>query len=252
MTRYKLLVTDLDGTLLDAHGRVHPLELGIAGPVGCLDGSQVVDTRDDQPLATHPIAEQAADPLLEALGEFDPVTFVFAEDTVLHDARGDAYLSFISIWSRRAQRLANGLRRSHFGGEKPVSALVSLGSAEQIRSTAARIQELAGGVVQIAFFNVPRPELDATMGMVVRAAGVDKSTAMRRIAEHYGISLEQTVAVGDWVNDLAMLSAAGKSFAMGQAPAAVKAAAHEVLEADSTRGGGIAEAAERAGLLRPL
>jgi hydroxymethylpyrimidine pyrophosphatase-like HAD family hydrolase len=85
--------------------------------------------------------------------------------------------------------------------------------------------------------------------MVVRAAGVDKATALGRIAEHFGVSLDETVAVGDWVNDITMLRAAGRSFAMGQAPDEVKEAASEVLDATVSTGGGIAEAAERAGLL---
>ena len=69
------------------------------------------------------------------------------------------------------------------------------------------------------------------------------------IAKHYGATLEETVAVGDWVNDVSMLRVAGKSFAMAQAPDEVKDAAHEVLDADVWEGGGIAEAAERAGML---
>jgi hypothetical protein len=55
--------------------------------------------------------------------------------------------------------------------------------------------------------------------------------------------------VGDWLNDLPMFQVAGRSFAMGQAPDAVKSAATDVLDATATTGGGIAEAARRAGLL---
>jgi hypothetical protein len=85
--------------------------------------------------------------------------------------------------------------------------------------------------------------------MVVRAAGITKATALAWIAEHHGVSLDEVVAVGDWLNDIPMLKAAGRSYAMAQAPEAVKEAAGEVLDADAWRGGGIAEAAERAGML---
>ena len=57
------------------------------------------------------------------------------------------------------------------------------------------------------------------------------------------------VAVGDWLNDVPMLQCAGQSFAMAQAPAEVRAAAKHQLKADIWTGGGIAEAAERAGLI---
>ena len=86
-------------------------------------------------------------------------------------------------------------------------------------------------------------------GMVVRAAGIDKGTAIEWIADHYGVTLRDIVAVGDWLNDVPMLRRAGRSFAMGQAPSEVRAAATDLLDADAWTGGGIAEAAERAGLL---
>lgn len=280
MTRYKLLVTDLDGTLLAPSGEVHradraaiaelrargvqvsvctgrmysgsrdiALSIGVAGPIGCLDGSQVVDSRNDRELVTHPIAAEATDPLLEALEEYQPVTFVFADDAVLHDEHGDDYLAFVSLWSQRAIRLPRVLDRSHFHESRGVAALVSLGVEAQIMGAARRIHETASEHLQVASFAVNHGELRATCGMVVRAAGVDKSTALRHICAHHGVSLEETVAVGDWVNDVEMLRAAGRSFAMGQAPSSVKQAATDVLEADNREGGGIAEAAERSGLL---
>jgi hydroxymethylpyrimidine pyrophosphatase-like HAD family hydrolase len=46
-----------------------------------------------------------------------------------------------------------------------------------------------------------------------------------------------------------MLRAVGHSYAMGQSPPEVVEAAGQVLVADHTSGGGIAEAARRAGLL---
>jgi hydroxymethylpyrimidine pyrophosphatase-like HAD family hydrolase len=82
--------------------------------------------------------------------------------------------------------------------------------------------------------------------MVARAAGGTKGTALEWIADHYGVSMSETVCVGDWLNDIAMLEAAGRSFAMGQAPAEVKAAATDVLDHTIEGGGGIAEAIDKA------
>ena len=45
---------------------------------------------------------------------------------------------------------------------------------------------------------------------------------------------------GDWFNDVPMFRAAGRSFAMGQAPEDVKRAASDVLKETSETGGGIA------------
>jgi hydroxymethylpyrimidine pyrophosphatase-like HAD family hydrolase len=54
------------------------------------------------------------------------------------------------------------------------------------------------------------------------------------------------VAVGDWVNDVPMFHAAGRSFVMGQAPEHVKRSASDRLLADLHTGGGIAEAIREA------
>ena len=55
--------------------------------------------------------------------------------------------------------------------------------------------------------------------------------------------------MGDWLNDVPMLQRVGRGFAMAQAPDELKAVASDVLEADAWTGGGLAEAARRAGLV---
>ena len=52
-----------------------------------------------------------------------------------------------------------------------------------------------------------------------------------------GVAIEDTVCVGDWINDVPMFELAGRSFVMGQAPAEVKARATDVLRARRSRGG---------------
>ena len=48
--------------------------------------------------------------------------------------------------------------------------------------------------------------------------GWDKASAMRRLCEHFGMGLEDTVAFGDSRNDLLILRTAGTGVAMAQAP----------------------------------
>lgn len=55
--------------------------------------------------------------------------------------------------------------------------------------------------------------------------GVDKGVAVRKLAEHLGIDERDTVAVGDYDNDAAMLRAAGVGIAVSNASPAAKAAA---------------------------
>ena len=53
----------------------------------------------------------------------------------------------------------------------------------------------------------------------------NKGEAVRRLALHVGVTLAQTVVLGDMTNDIAMFRVAGYAIAMGQAPGPVKAAA---------------------------
>jgi len=55
--------------------------------------------------------------------------------------------------------------------------------------------------------------------------GVSKGRALARLADHLGISLEETIGIGDNDNDLELVERAGLGVAMGNASSAVKAAA---------------------------
>ncbi len=272
---YKLLAIDLDGTLLDREGNpndedVRALKklqargikvtiltgrlysgtrdtaelIGIQGPVGCADGSHIVGVRERKTLLHRGIRGRAADRLRESLEREDLVAFLFAEDAIVHDERGADYLPFVRTWStdlRYAHRITeHALWESKAG----MTAVVALGREANIGRTVADIQRDATESMQVAMFPFRR---DAEhWGMVARAAGGTKGTALEWIAKHYGVAVNETVCVGDWLNDLTMLETAGRSFAMGQAPAEVKSAATDVLDRTIETGGAIAEAIAKA------
>jgi Cof subfamily protein (haloacid dehalogenase superfamily) len=70
--------------------------------------------------------------------------------------------------------------------------------------------------------------------------GVSKASAMRTIAEEYGIALQDVMYVGDSGNDLPALRVVGHPIAMANATAAVIAAATRTVASDES--GGVAEA----------
>lgn len=59
----------------------------------------------------------------------------------------------------------------------------------------------------------------------VTARGADKGVGISRIAEAFGVALEDVAVIGDQANDLPMFDRAGLSIAMGQSDDAVKARA---------------------------
>ena len=62
------------------------------------------------------------------------------------------------------------------------------------------------------------------------APGVNKAVALDEVRDLLGIPVDRTVAIGDGVNDLDMLAWAGRSVAMGQAPAIVRGAADQTTD----------------------
>jgi Cof subfamily protein (haloacid dehalogenase superfamily) len=276
----RVFVTDIDGTLLGPDGDVHPSDaeaiaallqrgvpvalctgrmysgtreiaemLSILGPVACIDGSHIVDASNHSELHSTPLSELGTELLFEALSRFRPAAFAFSGDRLFHDAHGEPYLDYLATWSERTERVAklSDLAAWQQPGAS-LAALVALGTPDQVRSVEAYLGE-HGEHLQTVSFEVGRPGYSGTWGLVVRAAGVDKGTAIDWVARHHGVTAAEVVAVGDWLNDIPMLKRAGQSFAMAQAPLAVKAAAKDVLKASAASGGGLAEAALRSGLL---
>jgi Cof subfamily protein (haloacid dehalogenase superfamily) len=266
-----LLAVDLDGTLLDRSGRPHPRDaralraavkagvrvsivtgrlysgtrmfaeaIGLTGPVGCADGSHLVRAHDHATLLHLGVIGADALRLRDALAGTGVTTFVLAKDAVGHDDAGAPFVGYVSTWSTDVRASIDVYRHDLWEATDGVTAAVSLGTREQVTLAAEQIaRELAHAVVVVTF-PVRRPAQDGTWALMARALGGTKGTALRWIAEHEGIDVGETVCVGDWMNDLPMFEAAGRSFAMGQAPDEVKAKATDVLAETVETGGGVA------------
>jgi len=219
----------------------------LKGPVACIDGSHIFDLHSRGELSCTAISSEAGTYVREALSTFRPAAFMFSGDRVIHDGHGDKFLNYLSTWSDVRHRVHDVVHPETWATETNIAALVLMGEEEQLMGMDRALHGVPG--LQHIVFEVRREDLVGSWGMVLRASGVDKGTAVAWLAKHYGAAIEDVVAVGDWLNDVPMLQCAGQSFAMAQAPAEVRAAAKHQLKADIWTGGGIAEAAERAGLI---
>ncbi|CBZ28506.1 haloacid dehalogenase-like hydrolase-like protein [Leishmania mexicana MHOM/GT/2001/U1103] len=70
--------------------------------------------------------------------------------------------------------------------------------------------------------------------------GIDKGVAMDNVCKRLGIDLRETIAFGDGMNDIPMLTAAGQSFVMANAAEMVKQAAPELPVIPSNNEEGVA------------
>jgi hydroxymethylpyrimidine pyrophosphatase-like HAD family hydrolase len=275
----KLLAVDLDGTLLDGNGRPHARDvrairaalaagvrvsivtgrlysgtravaetLGLRGPVGCADGSHLVQAHDHATLLHLGVRGDEGARLRGALAGAGLGTFVFAKDAIGHDAAGAPFVDYVTTWSLDIRVVRDVLEHDLWHTDDGVTAVVALGPREQVANAVRAIDAALSGAVMVAMFPVRRGvhARRGTWALIVRAAGGTKGTALRWIAEREGIAIEETVCVGDWVNDLPMFEVAGQSFAMGQAPDEVKSKATHVLDESVVEGGGVARAISQA------
>jgi Cof subfamily protein (haloacid dehalogenase superfamily) len=227
------------------------LDLGLDAPLVCVDGSHVAQSVTGARLACSGLAPAAIAVLCEILRRHEAAPFALSDELLFHDDDGHVHLDYMRLWSRQTHVVSDLLVSSAWHAGRHVPAMLGLGTEERIRSAEHALNGRAPELLQTIVFESQSEFDDGSRpwALLVRAAGIDKGTGIAWLAEHYGITLDEIVAVGDWMNDIPMLERAGLSFAMGQAPPAVRNAADAVLDSDDESGGAIAEVARRAGLL---
>ena len=135
------------------------------------------------------------------------------------------------VWRRWFSRMdvkIRRVRRLSDAGDMPdplrINAVVEPSDAEQL---AAAMRERFGGRLEIHW--ILAPNYGATV-VEAFAAGVNKWTALRYVAQAYRVGPGRIVAAGDDVNDLAMVRAAGLGVAFPHSPPELRAAARHVAE----------------------
>ena len=88
---------------------------------------------------------------------------------------------------------------------------------EDLEEAAARLREAGLAVAASASYNIE-----------VFSTRAGKGNALLRLAEHLGVAREETIAMGDSINDLSMIEAAGLGLAMANAKEAVKEVADAI------------------------
>ena len=275
MSRPRLIAVDLDGTLLDRRGKPHERDvkalhaasaagihvsiitgrlysgtraaaeaLRLRNAVGCADGSHLVQALDHVTLLHHGIEVGALDVLRAAIAGRRMATFVFADDAVGYDLGGSPFLEYVATWSTDLRPHRDVFEHDLWRAPRGVTALIALGAKEDVDAVRDALGEGASSGVLVVTFPLLRGGHVGKWALFARASHGTKGTALAWIADHLEVSVEDTVCVGDWVNDVPMFEVAGRSFCMGQAPEEVKAKATCVLEETVETGGGIARAIE--------
>ncbi len=151
-------------------------------------------------------------------------TFIIRAD----DPNVDDYSAFLGGAARLVPDLVAAITR-------PVTKVIAAGAPPRPMTLLATARERFAGRLEVT---VSHP---AYLEFV--ALGVSKGRAVRWLAGRHGIPLGHVLAVGDQLNDLEMVAAAGHGAAMPHAPEAVRAAARYVARPLAEEG--VADLVER-------
>jgi len=266
--KYKLLVVDVDGTLLDGKGNISnedrdalatACRLGVQVclstgrvPQACLgvidqlslDGYHIFV---DGALVSDPVqgSEVYIQPLSKEVGR-QAVEFAHRHNLDLEFYSATQYFAEREMWSTKAHR-------QFFGIEATIIDFTRLWERERIIKgglVAITPEEAANAMNfclqfegRLHFSWARTPAYPGVDFINILAPGVSKGKSLEVLASYLGVSIGEVMAIGDGTNDISLLSTAGLAVAMGNAPDEVKAVAdHVTLDVDQS---GVAAAIKR-------
>jgi Cof subfamily protein (haloacid dehalogenase superfamily) len=268
MSRFRLLAIDIDGTLVNTRDELTPATRAALTRAGEAGIRVVLATGRRYSRTLHLVEPLGIDvPLVTASGalvkdpcdhrtlfraEFTPGVLLRTMKVIAASGYepvlcGDTFLEGFDFYLARPEvespELGEYLRVNANDGRvlpdmlahppRGVFAAFTMGTRGQmleLRDTLHR--ELAGRLTQ----HVLRSPKYTGFLCEVAPAGVTKWSAVRRLAAAWGIDDEAICAVGDDVNDIPMIRAAGLGVAMGNALAEVKAAADRIAPSQDDDG----------------
>lgn len=264
--RKRLLCLDLDGTLVRPDGSIAAVDLvalararrqgvivtiatgrmvsgafpvaralGVTVPIVCADGSVLACPTSGTLLERQPIARDTVRACLSTVLAHGLLPLLFLPGAIHGPAASRALAPHLTSWTPRMAFHAE----PHRIPLDDVMLVLALGARHATDAARDALAGEHGQSMEATSFPFG-PDFFAVRA---QPRGCSKGIALARLAARCGVAREDVAAVGDWWNDLSMLSWAGRSFAMAHAPEGVRAAATDTLQ--RSVGGGVAEAIER-------
>ncbi len=267
----RLVVSDIDGTLLtvenDLHprtlssihtlvknqqlaftlatGRAFPLTypfielLGIHSPI-VFSGGAIFDPKSQTMISDHHIEGEQVSSLMRFACERNLGLIAHTPDCMLCLMDDDGWDSIARIeWIK-------GRNTDH---ARRVSDLTSVDDGRIIRiDIFSEKHPLTAAYIQVCHTFPMLQAVQMTRSIELTPVEVTKGSALLLLADFLGVNMAEIMAIGDSLNDMALLKEAGVSVAMGTAPEALKAIADIIVP--SSDDGGFADALDIVTLLK--
>ncbi|MFQ9515836.1 MAG: Cof-type HAD-IIB family hydrolase [Eubacterium sp.] len=242
MSKYKLIAFDMDGTLLNSDKKILPKSLEMISKavdsgkevilstgrcvaelsgyieqipglryINCVSGAQVYDLKENKEIYSNAIPVDKVKKILRIAKMEDSMPHIMTNDSIVQKSDYENMEHFqmgnyIPLFEKVAKKV-DDIWAFYDENSFPVEKFnIYHVNAEERDKTKERLEEL-----DLVLIDAEKTSVE------ISAKGVNKGIGLVKLCEHLGISIEQTIAVGDSYNDVEILKTAGLSVAMGNA-----------------------------------
>ena len=226
-----IVTTIVTGRMFVA-ARPYAREIEIEGPIVCYQGAAIYLAASGERIAHTPLQVDVGRRFFERADRDGARALGYLDDRLYAEA-DDEYVGMYTGQSKTEVHLTPSLAEL-FAGQGSTKAIVVM-EAERAARYVEATREYLGDAAYVTRSNPEYVE-------VVNSA-VHKGHSLAKVAEYYGIGLDETLAIGDSWNDVPLLETAGFGVAMGSGPPELLEKANAVV--GDVHHDGVAEAIER-------
>ena len=255
----KLIVSDIDGTLLTSEndllplteemvravindkrcdftfstGRAFPMTLPIATYFGLkipfiYSSGAIYDPRDDRVVSTFPIKPMQIKKVIKVAEEFRVGMIAHAETCMFCQVSDKDWETIESLEWMKGEKVDHAERVEDIKTDIP-GEIIRLDIFAEVDWLTAVWQEVKESIPDVHAVKMKR-------SIEISQDGMHKGSALIKLSQLLGVPLKNIMAVGDSLNDIPLLQTAGCGVAMDTAPDALKTAADVIVPSAGENG----------------
>ncbi|WP_147535063.1 HAD family hydrolase [Bacillus marasmi] len=221
-------------------------QVGIVCPVISVNGAVVVGN-DGKMITSQQLSKEDATAIAAILANDDIYFEVYTNDGTYTNNLEKAISVMVDVFTSANHHISKEQVEAFAKGRISEGFVHSVENFEEIfKDESKEVYKLLAFSSKLEKLKEARSALAAFTNIAVSSSGdgnleitsvqAQKGIALQKFVSSKGISLIETMAIGDNDNDLSMLKLVGKAVAMGNAPAHIKAQAHYVTETNELDG----------------